>query len=519
MGSYGIGTIINFIFILAVPIFLIFLSIAGLWQILKVGGRNSKQKADLNALINEAPYSNSGDSNKLDERIAYLGRAESETADPLLDAALKNIAAQSKIQHNNYWLYNPSQYFISANLLNPYENKVLNGLYSKITLFIGFLAVAVSAASLFFVPRKDLSTVISLLLVPLASAVALSYLLYTASRSEKEKSELEIDQMNQALMLQFPVFTEQTGLARLSARMFEYEQTIKDNLTEFEMTARKLVEGEFAEGINLSVRSIMSEEISPPIIKAADTITFLANDLTKRQESGMADLAAQLATAIVSSLEDHLEPLSRHLGRLNEMVGETETYMGASVQTLENSREQNIVLNQEISEALRLMTLAKNDLANEMLEIRDYLEAIGDSTNKLARLYQGEDRSLSLHISNLANQLTVFSDKLNFSITESAAALEQAADMTNKQEEYNTRLFTQLDEQVNNLADINRTISNNTTHFTKESSQLVHKTLSEYDAGLGEVIERLSFVVAEIRDAIDGLPVALRLSSDTSKER
>jgi methyl-accepting chemotaxis protein len=218
-------------------------------------------------------------------------------------------------------------------------------------------------------------------------------------------------------------------------------------------------------------------------------------------------------------LEDHLRPLNTHLGKLNELIAETEAYVGVSVQTLETSREQNIALNQEISEALRLMTLAKNDLANEMLDIRDYLEKIGDSTNRLARLYQGEDRSLSLHISNLANQISVFSDRLNASITESASALEQAAEMTKKQEEYGTGLLAHLDRQVQQLSEINRTIQDNTTHFTTESAQFVHQTLSEYDAGLGEVIERLSFVVAEIRDAIDGLPVALRLRGEGTQNR
>ena len=121
------------------------------------------------------------------------------------------------------------------------------------------------------------------------------------------------------------------------------------------------------------------------------------------------------------------------------------------------------------------MTLSKNDLANEMLEIRDYLESIGDSTNRLARLYQGEDRSLSLHISNLANQIDVFSDRLNIAINESTSALKLAAEMTQKQEEYGTKLLSHLDEQVHNLSEINRTIRDNTTHFTSESRNLFIK--------------------------------------------
>ncbi|MDI9460660.1 MAG: hypothetical protein ACOX3P_04450 [Saccharofermentanales bacterium] len=514
---YDISTIINSIFILAMPLFLLAFSLFAIWRTVRVGRRSAEQLMELETIIEHAPYPRITDIDMISARIDYLGQAE--VKDQLLSSALTELVRCSHDYHNNCWLYDPASRLNRYDLLTTRENHIVNGLYSKIIMLLGLLSTATAAFSLFLVPKENFSTVVSLLLSSLIAAATLSYLLKLVTQSVCEKIDNKILQMNRALLDNYPVFTEQTGLAKLSGRMFEYEQTIKDNLTEFEQTARKLVEGEFSQGINHSVRQIMSKEISPPIVKAADTLSQLATDLTERQEKGMADLAARFSSAVTGSLEDHLKPLNAHLGKLNDLIAETEAYVGVSVQTLETSREQNIALNQEISEALRLMTLAKNDLANEMLDIRDYLEKIGDSTNKLARLYQGEDRSLSLHISNLANQISVFSERLNASITESASALEQAAEMTKKQEEHSTDLLAHLDRQVQQLSEINRTIQDNTTHFTTESAQFVHQTLSEYDTGLGEVIERLSFVVAEIRDAIDGLPVALRLRGEGTQDR
>lgn len=517
MNPNDISTIINSIFILAMPLFLLAFCLFAIGQTVKAGHRSAEQLLELEDIIEHAPHPQAKDTDKISARIDYL--EQTEVKDPLLCSALTDLVHRSQDYHNNCWLYDPASRLNESDLLTTHENHIIKGLYRKIILLLGLLSTAAAAFSLFLVPKENFNTVVSLLLSSLVTAATLSYLLKLITQSVRDKINSRIMQMNRALLDNYPVFTEQIGLAKLSGRMFEYEQTIKDNLTEFEQTARKLVEGEFAQGINHSVRQIMSEEVSPPIIKAADTLSLLATDLTERQEKGMADLAAQFSAVVTGYLEDHLRPLNTHLGKLNELIAETEAYVGVSVQTLETSREQNIALNQEISEALRLMTLAKNDLANEMLDIRDYLEKIGDSTNRLARLYQGEDRSLSLHISNLANQISVFSDRLNASITESASALEQAAEMTKKQEEYGTGLLAHLDRQVQQLSEINRTIQDNTTHFTTESAQFVHQTLSEYDAGLGEVIERLSFVVAEIRDAIDGLPVALRLRGEGTQNR
>ena len=307
MFPYDIYTILNFIFILAIPVFLFILSLVALWQILQTGRRGTLQLAELNNLLEQVTQPGEDNQNNIQARISLLKQAE--ISEPLLDSALKDLAVYSEQQHNNNWLYDPASRLNKSYLLSPYEQKVLRGLWGRVLLLLCFLSAAAAAFSLFFVPRDNIGIALSLLLAAPITGAALYYLLNIVTHTVADKAENNIHLMNRSMLNNYPVFNEQTGLARLSGSMFEYEQTIKDNLIEFDKTAKKLVEGEFSEGVNKSIRSIMSEEISPPIIQAADTLSQLATDLTQRQEKGMADLATQFAAAVTGSLEGILDLL------------------------------------------------------------------------------------------------------------------------------------------------------------------------------------------------------------------
>ena len=65
-------------------------------------------------------------------------------------------------------------------------------------------------------------------------------------------------------------------------------------------------------------------------------------------------------------------------------------------------------------------------------------------------------------------------------------------------------------QQVTALEEMTRSIEKTSTDFTEKSSAYVQSTLQDYDSGLAEVIERLSFTTAEIREAIDSLPASIR---------
>ena len=177
---------------------------------------------------------------------------------------------------------------------------------------------------------------------------------------------------------------------------------------------------------------------------------------------------------------------------------------------METSRQQNIELNTQIHEAIELLTKSKEDMVKEIGDIRGHIALIGVTTEKMAALYTGEEADLAAHINQLAAQLQNYAIRLDTSVGESSKALLAAAQLAERQDEAGSIWLDRLDSQLDRLADLGRIISDNTTNFTKETADFVRKSLDEYDAGLAEVIERLTFTTTEIRDAVDALPQALR---------
>jgi len=145
-----------------------------------------------------------------------------------------------------------------------------------------------------------------------------------------------------------------------------------------------------------------------------------------------------------------------------------------------------------------------------MAFISDNLAIIGSSTDKMTALYAGEETNLASHINLMTEQLRIYSEKLDRGIGESAKAIDASVEMSKTQNKQSSILLDRLDAQLLALDELGRLISQNTTHFTRESSEYVLKTLKEFDASLAEVVERLTFTTAEIRDAVDALPPAIR---------
>jgi len=60
------------------------------------------------------------------------------------------------------------------------------------------------------------------------------------------------------------------------------------------------------------------------------------------------------------------------------------------------------------------------------------------------------------------------------------------------------------------LGALNNTLNHSLNEFSQASAQYVRQTLHEFDSGLAELTERMARTAAEIRDAVDALPAALR---------
>lgn len=355
-------------------------------------------------------------------------------------------------------------------------------------------------------------------LIPLAlaaflfSLVASFFILWYAARAGRALDK-EKDRVITALAGFVPVYTDRTGVALLINQMIGYGEEMRGEVKVFSQLAAELAKGEFAEGIQTSVRAIMSQEVAPPLKEANHALTELAVSLAEKQEKGMTELADSFSAAVAQALSVHLSPLPDKLSTLYQVVENSATMMGESVVTMERVRQESQEVARDVQETLRLMALAKNDIADEMAAISDNLEILGASTEKMTALYSGEETNLASHIDRLSDLMRSHSDRLGEGIIESAKAIEASVRMSASQNKNAAILLERLEEQLATLEDLGRQITDNTISFTKESGGFVTKTLEEFDVSLAEIVERLTFTTAEIRDAIDALPAAIRGSS------
>lgn len=425
-----------------------------------------------------------------------------------LEAWGDHLARLSRLHYEGRMLPDPDPVLASLGLFPDRRLKNQAGAFAFMVFAAGGLGSLVMIL-LYLVGNLKLRVLaMPLALMVLALLLAL-FLFWYGSRLSRDVKE-EKDRLRLALTSSLPAFMDTTGLAVLVSEMIGYGEKMREEVQVFGQLARDLAEGDFAEGIKTSVRDIMSQEVAPPLKASNEALTDLAKSLADKQEKGMADLAEHFSEDLAKSLALHLAPLPDKLQILHQVAAHSADMMEESMASMTRTREENKLIHEDVREALRLMTLAKNDLTDEMASVSDSMEILAGTTEKMTSLYADEEVDLASHIDRMTDQLRLYSDKIGQGIEESAKAIEASVRMSASHNKNAAILLERLDEQLGMLEEINRQIKDNTQHFTKESASFVSRTLDEYDVSLAEVVERLTFTTAEIRDAVDALPQAIR---------
>ncbi len=422
----------------------------------------------------------------------------------------KKIVADSKNFFGGRWLPPLRQYFNPASLESPellslrsYNPAILTASVGGLAALVVYIYLSQSHSSLFA----------GLALIPAGIGLFAALFLANAAKELRSMQESLYQQLYDSLSRVVPVYENHNGVALLVEEMLSHESRLQESIDHFTESSKKMAETEFSAGICRSVREIMSEELTPPIVKASSTLQDLAENLDRRQMTGMENLADEFAGQVAEKLARHFDPLNAELVSLNRLMGRTKDFIQDSITVLQTSREQNIVLNEEITDSLKLMTIAKNDLANEMAQISDNIAVISETSAKMAKTFSGEEDALSEKIKEMSGTMRDATQVFAKGLKTSSESLEMASRLKIEQEKQYDELSLQISQIIVNLEELDTGIRASTTNFTTESSVYVNETLKSFDEGLAEVVERLIFTATSLRDAVDALPAALRKGS------
>ncbi|MDD4324384.1 MAG: hypothetical protein PHR37_06105 [Eubacteriales bacterium] len=446
-----------------------------------------------------------------------LQAVSSEVDDEELSDILDTLSVQSEKLYKGKWLPDPQPLMMQKDVFKIYKNARFNSLISALLLVLGIIAAvvvliaesnlqpgAVSAQAL------PIPTLMMAILIPLGTGLVTAILLGVDTQNTRYNLLQIVQNISSSLADVAPVYQDRAGVTLLISELISYGESMRHEVKSFSEIAEQLVHGDFAEGVRNGVREVMEREIAPPIQESSAALTNLARNLAEKQESGMQELADSFTNKTVEALQVHLAPLPQELSKVNRITDSALAMMEESKQIMAVSRDENINLNQELHDILGLMAISRNDIANETVALSDNLRLISESSDKLTALYMGEQEGLANQLSRLSDQLRLNTDLLNRAINETSKTMEKSVHLTEEQSKLTESFLQRVKQQVSALEEMTRSIEESSSDFTEKSSAYVQRTLQDYDSGLAEVVERLSFTTAEIREAIDSLPAAIR---------
>jgi hypothetical protein len=498
---------ISYACMIAVPAIMVVLFVVALLR---------NRKLRLEAAAREKSFTTTLDAVDFDQGNVFdnLQTVRENLNDEEISEFLDDLSVQSERLYRGKWLPDPEPLLLQKDVFHVFKNARFNALISALLIVLGIIAavvVLVADANLFLTAEQAVvPPLIMASLIPLGTGLVTAILLSVDARNTRYVLAQTVQNFSSTLANTAPVYQDRAGVTLLISELISYGETMRQEVRSFSEIAQQLVEGEFAEGVRNAVRDVMEKEVAPPIKESSAALSNLADSLAEKQESGMQELADSFTEKTVEALQVHLATLPQELSKINRLTDSSLAMMEESKQIMAASRDENVNLNQELHEILGLMAISRNDIANESATLSDNLKLISASSDKLTALYMGEQEGLSNQLSRLSDQLRLNTDLLNRAIGETSKTMERSVHLTEEQSRLTESFLQRIKQQVSALEEMTLSIETSSLDFSEKSTDYVQRTLQDYDSGLAEVIERLSFTTAEIREAIDSLPAAIR---------
>lgn len=524
----------------ALPVLLLIITLAAL--VLAARSRQQIEKAS-SALMNGLSELNHRDMANLPKLSAIFDQLPQKH----LGRQFHLMAADSQVLYENRWLADPADYLQPRQILPASGAGSLSARLPATLMSVGLLG---TLAALLLTRQYDVPQPFSipvLVLTPLISALALSLLLFVTTRDQGLRVQDTLQGMYRQIGLYVPVYGSQAGLSLLIDQFMRYDRSMHESLEHFTATAGRLAESDMAEGIQRSVEQVLLESVAPSIRESTTVLHQLSEELIKRQEAGMQDLAARFAEALSAEIAAHLHPVNREITQMTSLMRDVKNYVDYAMRALETVRQESDHLLKDTRSALQQMVEARTALSTDFAAARGYLDQMSVTTGRMAELQDSQENGLSATIQTLSEQLSRHSQTLHEQVQTATAAVLSAQQSANQQTENADAQIQQIGDQVQRLNDgltrtieqllqqvsqesgavathaqeigqeltaLNQTLSLSLNDFSQESARYVQDTLHSFDVSLAELVRRLSQATIEIRDAVDALPAALKQHAD-----
>lgn len=433
------------------------------------------------------------------DQIPVVAALFADTHDPALGQAIDRLQHDQDVLYQQRWLPDPARELTLEKLLTGMRLAALRLRPALTLLSIGLFAALISLLLRIQQPLANADLAAALPWPPALIGIIAALLMGIQSKTISERLRYDLAELSAMIGLRVPVFGQQTGIAQLIDSFFHYDRQMVASLDRFNATASRLAESDMAEGIRRSVEQVLFESVAPSLRQATGVLGDLATELSKRQEQGMTELAGRFATALAAEIAAHIGPVNRELTQLAGTMSDIKNYTDYAVRSMEMLRQDTVTQQTDIKAALTELVSARNQFQTNLSALDQQLARFTDASTRMAVTYTSHEQSLAETLAATSEQLKADQRVLNETLQRTSDTLQQTRTLTDQQQAV-----------LSQLATIDGTLQQTLTQFANESETYVSRTMDQMDQGLAQIVERLAFATAEIRDAVEALPAALR---------
>lgn len=436
------------------------------------------------------------------EQVPIVAALFTDTSIPALNRAIEQLRHDQNILYQQRWLPDPSRELTLDKLLSGTRLAALRLRPALSILSIGLISALVSLLLRIQQPLESTELMAVLPWPPALLGIAAALMMGVQASTVSERLRYDLSELSSVIGLRVPVFGQQTGIAQLIDSFFNYDRQMVASLDQFNATAARLAESDMADGIRRSVEQVLFETVAPSLRDATTLLGDLATELSKRQEQGMTELAGRFANALSAEIAAHMGPVNRELTQLSGTMADIKNYTDYAVRSMELLKQDTATQQADIKTALNELSSARNQFQTNLSSLDQQLARFTDASTRLAATYSTHEHSLADTMTATAEQLKADQRVLNETLLRSSDVLQQTHGISDQQQTVITQLTA-----------LEKTLQQTLTQFSEESETYVSRTMDQMDQGLAQIVERLAFATAEIRDAVEALPAVLRQSS------
>lgn len=450
---------------------------------------------------------------------------------PLLGAFGDKLVSDADRLYQGKWIQDPTEQLTTDRILTRADYRA-----NSIEIPIQVLSVSVLATSVFLVfglsGGETNASVIRMGFLPAMIGAVFALLLFFQSYRNRQSMTRGLTHLAETIMEKVPVFRELAGTAALIESFFRYDRQMAESISVLSSTVDELTHNELAAALANNVKIVMEEEVAPPLVKAADTLSELATELTQRQEDGMRDLADHFASSLAVSLDEQLRPFYQEISNLTQDLYEANKQTEISLGVMQEYKVQSNDIQQGLLDTIAELNVQRKNWQDDMSLSTESIHSLAETSKRLANLQSGTEVGLTQEISQLQVKIEELQDALirvtqglhleNQQGSDTVRALSESSQKTLGDLRQLTKLLVdQTDLMANqnqalykSIESLEQGLNTSVEAFSSQLLAGVDQTLDTFDEGLAEISDRLSNTTAEINDTVGTWASDIRWSEE-----